>query len=65
MEGPKSADIVVYDAEPRGDCQGFGFEAGKDYLVFVRERAVTPDSEATSFRISERHPASRQEDTLW
>ena len=43
-KGPKSADIVVYDAEPRGDCQGFGFEAGKDYLVFVRERAVTPDS---------------------
>jgi hypothetical protein len=43
-KGPRSAEIVVYDAAPRGDCQGFGFEMGKEYVVFVRGRAVTADA---------------------
>jgi hypothetical protein len=42
-KGPRSTEALVYDAEPRGDCQGWGFEAGKQYLVFVRQRVVGPD----------------------
>lgn len=40
-KGPRSSEIVVYDAQPIGDCQGLGFQPGKEYVVFVRMRAVT------------------------
>jgi hypothetical protein len=43
-KGLRSSALIVYDAEPRGDCQGFGFEAGKEYVVFVRARDVTADA---------------------
>jgi hypothetical protein len=42
-KGSLSAEVVIYDAEPRGDCEGFGFEAGKEYIVLVRSRVVTED----------------------
>jgi hypothetical protein len=43
-KGRRSAEAFIYDAEPRGDCQGWGFEAGTEYLVFVRQRVVGPDA---------------------
>ena len=42
-KGPKSSQLIIYDAQPEGDCQGWGFRAGKQYLVFVRRRAITAD----------------------
>jgi hypothetical protein len=42
-KGSLPSEVVIYDAEPRGDCQGFGFEGGKEYVVFVRSRVVTKD----------------------
>ena len=43
-KGSLPSEVVIYDAEPRGDCQGFGFEGGKEYVVFVRSRVVTRSS---------------------
>lgn len=43
-KGDSSVEVVVYDAAPAGDCEGFGFEAGKDYVVFARRRAVLRDT---------------------
>ena len=42
-KGSRSPEFLVYDAEPRGDCEGFGFEAGKEYVVFARARTVSAD----------------------
>jgi hypothetical protein len=42
-KGSLPSEVVIYDAEPRGDCQGFGFEGGKEYVVFERSRVVTED----------------------
>jgi hypothetical protein len=42
-KGRRSAEALIYDAEPRGDCQGWGFQTGMRYLVLVRERVVGPD----------------------
>ena len=42
-KGPKSSRLIIYDAQPEGDCQGFDFKAGKQYLVFVRSRTITAD----------------------
>ena len=42
-KGSLPSEVVIFDAEPRGDCQGFGFESGKEYVVFVRSRVVTED----------------------
>ena len=42
-KGPKPLEIIVYDAQPEGDCEGIGFQPDTEYLVFARARAVTPD----------------------
>ena len=39
-KGPQTADVTIYDASPRGDCEGFGFKQGNEYLVFARRRVV-------------------------
>lgn len=44
-KGPQTPEIVVYDASPRGDCEGFGFKKGEEYLVFIRQRPITRDLE--------------------
>lgn len=42
-KGKLTSEAVVYDAAPRGDCQGYGFQEGKHYVVFASRRAVGPD----------------------
>jgi hypothetical protein len=42
-KGLSSSEIVVYDAAPRGDCEGFGFEIDKEYVVFAHGWTVKED----------------------
>ncbi|QOY89760.1 hypothetical protein [Paludibaculum fermentans] len=40
-KGADSKELTVYDQNPAGDCGGWGFELGKDYVVFARSYKVT------------------------
>jgi hypothetical protein len=34
-KGPSARTVTLYDLDPGTDCQGFGYEAGKEYLVYA------------------------------
>jgi hypothetical protein len=34
-KGPSARTVTVYDLDPGTDCQGFGYEVGKEYLVYA------------------------------
>ncbi len=36
-KGPPTPTVTLYDLSPGTDCQGFGFEVGKEYLVYASE----------------------------
>ncbi|MGC4048522.1 MAG: hypothetical protein QM757_02265 [Paludibaculum sp.] len=40
-KGPKTKELMVYDQTPAGDCGGWGFSLGKEYVVFARNYEVT------------------------
>jgi hypothetical protein len=36
-KGSQGETVTLYDLSPGTDCQGFGFEVGKDYLVYTSQ----------------------------
>ena len=50
-KGPETADVTIYDAAPRGDCEGFGFKQGEEYLVFARQRVVRADLPVPAYSV--------------
>jgi hypothetical protein len=34
-KGPLTRTVTLYDLDPGTDCQGFGYEPGKEYLVYA------------------------------
>ncbi|MGJ5819604.1 hypothetical protein [Paludibaculum fermentans] len=40
-KGPDSKELAVYDQNPAGDCGGWGFKLGKEYVVFARKIQAT------------------------
>jgi hypothetical protein len=37
-KGASGPTVTLYDLSPGTDCQGFGFEVGKEYLVYASEQ---------------------------
>jgi hypothetical protein len=44
-KGPLTRTVTFYDLDPGTDCQGFGYELGKEYLVYAYV------SEAKDYRV--------------
>jgi hypothetical protein len=47
-KGNEGETVTLYDLSPGTDCQGFGFEAGKEYLVYAFQKF------AEDFKLGER-----------
>jgi hypothetical protein len=48
-KGSPAATVVLYDMDPDADCQGWGYEAGKNYLVYASQTAATDVSPQGDF----------------
>jgi hypothetical protein len=39
-KGSSERTVLLYDVDPSSDCLGFGYQVGKEYLVYAREQKV-------------------------